>query len=356
MARSRGQMVPKGDKKWLLRVPVSSLGGKRQYLSKMFDGTVSMAKKELGSMLSGMDTGSLILPSKTTLQGFFQEWLKSREEGKTKDSYTWLLEKHVYPSLGQVRLDVCSHFQVQSLLNSLVQANKVSTAHHVHRVLRAGLNRAVQTGFLLRNPSLHVTLPRVTKVPPQVLDIAQINRVLSFEADTLHALWCVLLLGGLRPQEAAALQWADLEGDTLVITKAVEWRASGTKVKGTKTERFRRVPLPEKALLSLRRHRLRLASSGINPLIFPNPAGNLWDISKLRRKWQALLTLAQVPSTRLYGARHSHATALLSVDVHPKVAAERLGHTSTTLFLDTYSHVTPSMQSSAVLSLSKALG
>ncbi len=47
---------------------------------------------------------------------------------------------------------------------------------------------------------------------------------------------------------------------------------------------------------------------------------------------------------RLYDLRHTHATLLLAEGVHPKVAAERLGHATTRLTLDTYSHVLPGMQ------------
>ena len=42
--------------------------------------------------------------------------------------------------------------------------------------------------------------------------------------------------------------------------------------------------------------------------------------------------------------RHTHATQLLKAGVHPKVVAERLGHASIGITLDTYSHVMPGMQ------------
>jgi len=42
--------------------------------------------------------------------------------------------------------------------------------------------------------------------------------------------------------------------------------------------------------------------------------------------------------------RHSHATHLLLAGVHPKVAQERLGHSTITTTLDLYSHVSETMQ------------
>jgi integrase len=41
-------------------------------------------------------------------------------------------------------------------------------------------------------------------------------------------------------------------------------------------------------------------------------------------------------------------TLFLSRGVHPKIVQEMLGHSSTTITLDTYSHVLPNMQEKAV--------
>ena len=46
--------------------------------------------------------------------------------------------------------------------------------------------------------------------------------------------------------------------------------------------------------------------------------------------------------------RHCHATQMLPLGVHPKIASERLGHSSVDLTLNTYSHALPSMQQDLV--------
>ncbi|HEY5247354.1 MAG TPA: tyrosine-type recombinase/integrase, partial [Dermatophilaceae bacterium] len=50
---------------------------------------------------------------------------------------------------------------------------------------------------------------------------------------------------------------------------------------------------------------------------------------------------------RLHDLRHTHATMLLRAGVDPKVVSERLGHSSISMTLDTYSHVMPGMQQEA---------
>jgi integrase len=54
-------------------------------------------------------------------------------------------------------------------------------------------------------------------------------------------------------------------------------------------------------------------------------------------------------STHRASARpdHTHATLALQANVHPKVVAERLGHASVMITLDTYSHAIPSLQEEA---------
>jgi integrase len=61
-----------------------------------------------------------------------------------------------------------------------------------------------------------------------------------------------------------------------------------------------------------------------------------------------------IPRVRFHDLRHSHATQLLLAGVHPKVAQERLGHSSISVTLDLYSHVTETMQEDAAAKLDMA--
>jgi integrase len=60
------------------------------------------------------------------------------------------------------------------------------------------------------------------------------------------------------------------------------------------------------------------------------------------------LTLAGLPAIRFHDLRHSAATFLLSLGVHPKVVQEMLGHTQISMTMDIYAHVLPGMQQDAV--------
>jgi integrase len=62
-----------------------------------------------------------------------------------------------------------------------------------------------------------------------------------------------------------------------------------------------------------------------------------------------------LPEIRFHDLRHSSATLLLSLGVHPKVVQEILGHSQISMTLDIYSHVLPSMHQDAVARLNAAI-
>ena len=68
----------------------------------------------------------------------------------------------------------------------------------------------------------------------------------------------------------------------------------------------------------------------------------------VQKHFKPILERANLPTTlRLYDLRHSCATLLLAANENPKVVSERLGHSSITLTMDTYSHVLPDLQQGA---------
>jgi integrase len=74
-----------------------------------------------------------------------------------------------------------------------------------------------------------------------------------------------------------------------------------------------------------------------------------------RRHFKPILKKAKLPDVRLYDLRHTMATALLVAGVNPKIVSERLGHSSVTLTLDTYSHIIPGLQELATEKLEQVL-
>jgi integrase len=119
------------------------------------------------------------------------------------------------------------------------------------------------------------------------------------------------------------------------------------------------VVLTEAAAVALRRERAAQAAERMR-------AGAAWqnrsrvggslNPSNLRlRSFQPMLKRAGLPMMRFHDLRHSAATLLLGVGVHPKIVSEVLGHTRVSITLDVYSHVTATMQHQAVSALDDLL-
>ena len=113
---------------------------------------------------------------------------------------------------------------------------------------------------------------------------------------------------------------------------------------------------PGLAVLSEHR-KSALASGRISSPVFHDTEGKYLRQSNLtRNSFKPILTGAGLPSLGLYTLRHTCATLLLLADQPAKVVSERLGHSSITLTLDTYSHVLPTMQKKAAEVMGTILG
>ncbi len=74
----------------------------------------------------------------------------------------------------------------------------------------------------------------------------------------------------------------------------------------------------------------------------------------VRLPFKRLLREAKLPDVRFHDLRHSAATLLLGMGIHPKIVQEILGHSSIAMTMNVYSHVLPTMQQDAMGMLGNA--
>ena len=89
-------------------------------------------------------------------------------------------------------------------------------------------------------------------------------------------------------------------------------------------------------------------------LVFAWPDGRPMLPDTVSHAWEKLVNRLGLRGVRLHDARHTHATLLLGQGVNIKIISERLGHSSTALTLDVYSHVLPGIQEAAARRLGGA--
>lgn len=364
--RARGQIIEKGKNLWLVRVFAGNdPRGKKRYVSRQVKGTFSQAKQARTALLGEIDTGGYVAPAKQTLEAFLTNWLDTIKRPsvavRTLSEYRGSLTRHVFPTLGKTRLDQLHRQDIQSLYHELeiVKGLGARSVHELHMILGQALTFAVKSELLKSNPAQYAEPPSRKRAKHEVLTPENVNAFLTHaKGDSLYALWCILALGGLRPQEAFALKWSDLAGDTLRIRQAMKQVEKGRYILAdTKTESSRRpVQLHSLAVEALRMHKIRQAQEILkagakykrHDFIFSKRTGEPLDISRVRKRFHKLLEDAELPKVRLYDLRHTHATMLMATNTNPKLVQARLGHSSIAITLDLYSHVLPGMGQIAV--------
>jgi len=83
--------------------------------------------------------------------------------------------------------------------------------------------------------------------------------------------------------------------------------------------------------------------------------GTFIDPNTMSRDFRKAIEALGLPDATFYSLRHTHATYLLENNVTLKAVSERLGHSSTKLTADTYTHITTPMEREAVLGVRKML-
>ena len=90
--------------------------------------------------------------------------------------------------------------------------------------------------------------------------------------------------------------------------------------------------------------------------MFTDETGGMLDgVTVTRTSFCSLLRRAGLPKMRFHDPQHTAATLLHEVGVSPLPVAQRLGHTTPALVMNTYGHVTRRMQEQATAALDAIL-
>ena len=361
----RGFLQKKGDIYYIVfdleRHPVT---GKRQR-KWIITGTGNKkeAGKKLAEMSKEINAGEYTEPSDLTVAEFLEKWLalyaKNNVRSSTYDSYVWAAHKYLIPELGRFPLVKLRPLQIQELLNKEMSHLSASSVHKLYALLRQAIDHAIKWQICTINPCHAVTPPRREKYRGQVYNPDQLSLLLDAVANTKVFLPIIIATTcGLRRGEICALRWCDVEMEKslLLVGNSLDWEDKKLTLRPVKTTTSARVvKLPSIALEALKIEKRRQAEDKLR-------AGGLyedksfcwaWDDGRphdpdyLYKEFRKILESNNLPRIRFHDLRHSHATALLLEGVSVKVISERLGHSSTTITQDIYSHVLPQMQEEA---------
>lgn len=247
-----------------------------------------------------------------------------------------LIDTHITPLLGVWPIGQITPEVLQRWVTDRSQHIAPATVAKTYRILTEAFTLAVARGRLARSPDIEVKLPRQTTPEHRYLTDSALQELAAAISPRYRPLVMLGGYGGLRPGEALAARWQDidLEGRTI-------------DVRGTKTAASRRrVRLPAIAVDALRQHRSDYPHVSV---VIHTVQGNPTDINHLRnRQWADAVARSVGSPMRPYDLRHTHVGLLIAQGAHPKVIADRLGHTSIRTTMDVYGHLLEGVESDVV--------
>jgi integrase len=250
---------------------------------------------------------------------------------------------------------------------ALAEGRSPATVRLMHAVLRSSLAQALKWRLVARNVCDAVEPPRVR--PPQVTTwtATEARAFLAGTADDdLAGLWVTALVTAMRLGELLALRWEDVDLDrgNLAVRRTATRGADGRFTVGEpKGGRSRQVVLAPDAIAALRRHRARQAERRLRlgspwhdqGLVFDRGDGSGLTHQAVEERMRRRVSRLGLRSIRFHDLRHSAATLLLEMGVHPKIVSELLGHAGIAITMDRYSHVTEAMHREAAEQLGELL-
>jgi integrase len=364
MARRKhgeGTVFKRNDGRWVAQIALENGKKKQAYCKSEKEARVALRK-----MLHEKEQGTLLTGPQQTLKAYLEQWLEQVHKPAIRTStyymYRKILDKHIIPALGHIRLQRLTPQHVQAFYASKLESGfGPNWVKKFHIVLHAALENAVRWNLIARNVCDLVTPPVPQQNAIQPLTPEQVRRLLeAARGHKLEAFITVAVNTGMRRGELLGLHWQDIdfEAECLYVRRSVSRVGTfGIKELEPKTQRSKRkIELSPFVVETLKRHQERQhimrekvgnrwKEQGI---VFCNRYGGYIEVSNLHVAFKQLLESAGLPDIRFHDLRHSVASILLSMEVNPKVVQELLGHSHISITIAIYSHLFPSMQKKAI--------
>jgi integrase len=366
-----GSITKRKDGRWMARYTVyTAKGPKRRHI---YGRTRKEAADKLAKVLSDRTEGIIYDDENMTVGEYLDRWLKGTVYGSvrqsTYDRDTNLVNNHLKPALGRIKLKKLSPAHVQGFYRDRLDSGlSASTVHKMRAILHKALARAVVWHMVPRNVTEAVEPPQPAPKEMRPLSPTEARRLLDAAGgERFEALYVLAVTTGMRQGELLALRWqdVDLENATISVRRTLTRDGGRVTIGEPKTKKSRRsIRLTPQAKEALEEHlKLQLRDVEIlgdryddRGLLFATDTGAPVNPSNLRkRSFTPLLKKAGLSRIRFHDLRHTCATLLLAKGTHPKFVQELLGHATIAVTLDTYSHVIPGMGDQTARAMQDAL-
>ncbi|WP_210726120.1 tyrosine-type recombinase/integrase [Streptococcus pyogenes] len=306
------------------------------------------------------------------LSHLWLETYKLTVKPQTYDATVTRLNRHIMPTLGNMKVDKITASDIQMLINRLSKYYVNYTA--VRSVIRKVLQQGVLLGLIDYNSARDIILPRKqpnAKKKVKFIDPSDLKSFLEHLETSQHkrynlyfdaVLYQLLLSTGLRIGEACALEWGDidLENGTIAINKT--YNKNLKFLSTAKTQSGNRViSVDKKTLRSLKLYQMRQrqlfneVGARVSEVVFAIPTRKYFNASVRQSALDTRCKEAGIERFTFHAFRHTHASLLLNAGISYKELQYRLGHANISMTLDTYGHLSKDKEKEAVLYYEKAM-
>ncbi len=306
---------------------------------------------------------------RTSVRELYDDYMAAKKQSvraTTWDKSRNVLETHILPRLGTVRLDQLTPQRLQNWKNDVGAMDlSITTKRNIYKELNSMLNWAVKLERLNRNPLKSVgTFQDVYfEKPAEKLQYYTADQYRQFAAVAresgewpYYVFFSVAFYTGMRKGEINALKWSDIEGTTLHVRRSIAQKLKGddieTPPKNKSSYRDLQIPLPLMEILHDHRRRQQKDSRWTEDYRVCGGSSVLRD-SSIENKNKTYSTAAGLPHIRIHDFRHTHASLLVNEGISIQEVARRLGHSKVEITWNTYSHLYPREEERAVAILNR---
>ncbi|MBQ9346087.1 MAG: tyrosine-type recombinase/integrase [Oscillibacter sp.] len=269
----------------------------------------------------------------------------------SRDHYQRMLDKRVYPAIGDVKLPDVTPVQISAILLKMQSEGLAhNTVVRMYALLHVIFKTAYQDEMLEKNPMDRVRRPKPRKdeIRDETADactVAEIRQILKCsEQEPLmyQVILRVLIDTGIRRGECCAIKWEsiDFEEGIILIGENVGYTPKkGVYLDTPKTSRKRLVYIGKETLRLLKQYRAEQDAKGGCEWVFSNTKGdgpvNPNNISDYVHDFSLKYG---IPGLHPHKLRHSFASVAITNGADIASVAEALGHADKSLTLRMYTH------------------
>jgi len=288
------------------------------------------------------------------------------------------IEKYLRPAFGAYKLDKLTPDIIQQQMNKWARDyNQSNGGFKRYGQLHSFNKRILQYGTSLQaiasNPAKDILVPKVKKEKSKVKtkhftdsELKQFFEYLdSLDQTNFKNLFCItlykfLLATGCRINEALALNWSDIDLENAVVhvTKTLNYRLETNSPKSKSS--CRDIDIDSATVSMLKDYKRKQVQEAwrvgkSETVVFSNIIDKYSNYKLLEVTLKKHFTNAGVPDIAFHGFRHTHASLLLNAGIPYKELQHRLGHSTLSMTMDIYSHLSKESSRKAVSIFETAL-